>query len=346
MALSRRDFIKKGIAAAGAAALGGFGLTRDLFAAGAPDRGGGQVGAAAGQRRYIDLERSGELARRENALWDMMEPCRLCPRLCGANRLSGQVGICSVADTFSVASFGPDFGNEQPIHGTRGSGSVFLSNCSLLCVFCQNWQIAHRGDGGRTSHAGLADMLLQMQRRGCHNVSFITPSHLVPHLVSALRIAIAGGLNVPVCYNTSAYDSLEAIQLLDGVIDIYQPDFKFQDSTIAARFTNNAPDYAFHAAAAIKEMHRQVGSLQISDGLAYQGVVVRHLVMPENLGGADVFVRWVASELGTDAHVNIMSQYWPAFRAIDFPPLDRRITREEFAQAMNWARQAGLHNFH
>jgi putative pyruvate formate lyase activating enzyme len=260
--------------------------------------------------------------------------------------MAGEKGLCGVADTFRVGSFGPDFGNERPIHGTRGSGSVFLSNCNLLCVFCQNWETNHRGDGRPTTHARLAEMLLDMQRRGCHNVSFITPTHLVPHLVSALRIAIAGGLNVPLCYNTGGYESLEVIKLLDGVVDIYQPDFKFQNSTIAARFTNGAPDYVRHTAAAIKEMYRQVGPLRVTNGLADRGVVVRHLVLPDNQGGSDVFARWVADELGTDAHVNIMGQYWPAFKANDFPPLDRRVTRAEFEQAVQWAREAGLRNFH
>jgi len=347
MTLSRREFIKKGLIVAGTAtvAAGGFGFARNMFAGAAIDKGSAKATDTPYEPGYIALERSGELERRERALWALYDPCRLCPRLCGANRAAGKAGACSVAGNFRVSSFGPDFGNEKPIHGTRGSGSVFLSNCNLLCVFCQNWQINHRGDGKKTTHTQLAKMLLDMQRMGCHNVSFITPTHLVPHLVKGLRLAIAGGLNVPLCYNTGGYESLEVIKLLDGVVDIYQPDFKFQDSGIAARFTHGAPDYPRHAAAAIKEMHRQVGTLQIIDGLAHRGVVVRHLVLPENLGGTDKFVRWVARELGPDTHVNIMGQYWPAFRANQHPPLDRRVTQEEYARAMAWAREAGLRNF-
>jgi len=346
MSLSRREFMRKCITGTAAAALGGAGFATNLFAGGIPDRGFAPMGGTAwGPTRYIDLERSGELERRERALWALYDPCRLCPRLCGANRSAGRAGACSAAGSFRVASAGPDFGNEAPIRGIRGSGGVFLSNCNLLCVFCQNWQIAHRGDGRQTSHAELANILLNLQDRGCHNVSFITPTHLVPHLVSSLRIAIARGLHVPLCYNTSGYDSLEVMRLLDGVVDIYQPDFKYQDSAIAARFSQGAPDYVLHAAAAIKEMHRQVGGmLQMAGGIAYRGMVVRHLVMPENLGGADVFVRWVASELGTDTHVNIMGQYRPMFRANDYPPLNRRITQAEFSQAIRWAREAGLVN--
>jgi len=346
---TRRKFIQTCLATAGVAALGGFGCTCSSARTNTSrtdDSANGENNNDIGIPRYLELERSGELERRENILWAKLERCDLCPRLCHVNRLAGERGACGVADTFRVASFGPDFGNEQPIHGTRGSGSVFLSNCSLLCIFCQNWETNHRGDGRQTSHAELANMLLNMQRRGCHNVSFITPTHLVPHLVKALRIAIAGGLNVPLCYNTGGYESLEVVKLLDGVVDIYQPDCKFQDSTIAARFTQGAPDYVFHTAAAIKEMHRQVGNLRITNGLADRGLVVRHLVMPENLGGADRLVRWIVDELGTDTHVNIMGQYWPAFRANEFPPLDRRTTRAEYSQAMAWAREAGLHNFH
>ena len=349
MAISRRKFIKSSLVAAGTAAIGGLGLARNLPAGGARDESHGTGSAppsvSRGVTRYIDLERTGELERREQALWALYDPCQLCPRNCGANRSAGRAGVCTAAGSFRVASFGPDFGNEAPIRGTRGSGGIFLSNCNLLCVFCQNWQIAHRGDGIQTSHQQLASILLDLQRRGCHNVSFITPTHLVPHLVSSLRIAIAGGLHIPLCYNTGSYDSLEVIRLLDGIVDIYQPDFKFQDSAHATRFAQ-APDYPVHAAAAIKEMHRQVGgTLQMTGGIAYRGMVVRHLVMPENLGGADVFARWVASELGTDTHVNIMSQYRPMFRANEYPPLDRRITQAEFNQAMRWAQEAGLRNF-
>jgi len=348
MAVSRREFIKGGLMAAGTAALGGFGVVRNLFAGGAFDNAPGQPGQAAGVggvTRYVDLERMGELERRERALWDMFDPCRLCPRECGVNRTAGRAGICSATNTFRVASFGPHHGEEGPLRGTRGSGTIFLSNCNLLCVFCQNWQIAHRGDGMQVGHEELANMMLDLQRRGCHNINLVTPTHLVPHLVRALRIAVGRGLNVPLLYNTGGYDSLEVIRLLDGIIDIYLPDFKFQNAEHAARFAQ-APNYPTHAAAAIREMHRQVGFLHVAGGVAQRGLLIRHLVMPENIAGTDVFVRWVASELGTETHVNIMGQYRPMFRANEYPPLDRRITPAEFNQAMRWAREAGLRNFH
>ncbi|MCL2792186.1 MAG: hypothetical protein FWD87_03770 [Spirochaetaceae bacterium] len=188
--------------------------------------------------------------------------------------------------------------------------------------------------------------MLDLQRRRCHNINLVTPTHLVPHIVKALRLAIAQGLTLPLLYNSSGYETLEVLQLLDGVVDIYLPDFKYQDSALAARFSQGAPDYTLHTAAAVKEMHRQVGVLRVSDGIAQRGMIIRHLVLPENMAATDVFARWVVSELGPDTHVNIMGQYMPMFRAHAHPPLDRRLTQEEFTQAMRWAREAGLRNFH
>ena len=345
--MTRRKFIKTCLAAVGLTAIGGWSWGRGMFdRSGTPSIPHGVNGLPAYRPRYLGLEASGELERRERALWAKMESCSLCPRMCGINRMSGRVGTCGVSDTLRVASFGPHFGNERALIGTRGTGNIFFSNCNLLCVFCQNWEIAHRGDGRLTTHAALSNMMISLQQRGCHNINFVTPTHLIPHLISALRLAIADGLNIPLLYNTSGYETLEVIRLLDGVVDIYLPDFKFQDSEIAIRFLQGAPDYAGYTAAAIKEMHRQVGTLNIVNGIANRGLLVRHLVLPENLGGADKFVHWVASELGTDTHVNIMSQFWPAFQARYHPPLHRRLTSEEFNQAMRWAREAGLQNFH
>ena len=348
MALSRREFIKSCLIAAGTAAvtLSGLGFWRKSLAGGVPDEGSDQSGDAAYRPGYLDLERGGELERRERALWGLFERCGLCPRMCGVNRAAGRMGLCDSDDTFKVASYAPHFGEEAPLVGRRGSGTIFFSNCNLHCVFCLNWQINHRGDGRPTSHAELADMMLALQRGGCHNINLVTPTHLTPHLVSALRLAIAKGLRIPLLYNTSSYDSLEVIQLLDGVVDIYLPDFKFQDAATGSRFAQGVSDYPRHTAAAIKEMHRQVGTLQQTGGIAYRGLLIRHLVLPENLSGTDDFVRWVVSELGPETHVNIMAQYRPMYRAQEYPPLDRRLTREEFEQAMRWAREAGLRNFH
>ena len=357
-ASSRRKFFKGCLFAAGAAALGGVGCIHSRSNALAksssvetsnaePDVTDRRERRRRAQRPgYLELERSGELQRRERALWAMLERCRLCPRKCGANRLAGRTGVCSTAETFKVASFGPHYGEEAPLVGRNGSGTIFFSNCNLLCVFCQNWEINHRGDGRQTTHEELAHIMLLLQRSGCHNINLVTPTHLTPQIIRALRLAIAEGLNLPLLYNTGGYDSLEVIRLLDGVVDIYLPDFKFQNATEAARILSGAPEYPNHVAASIKEMHRQVGTLQQTDGIAHKGLLIRHLVLPENAAGTDEFVRWVVSELGVDTHVNIMGQYSPQYLAHDYPPLTRRPTREEMTQAMNWAREAGLHNFH
>jgi putative pyruvate formate lyase activating enzyme len=291
---------------------------------------------------YLALERSGELKQREEALWAMLESCRLCPRECGVNRLHGETGICSSGRWLKVFSSGPHFGEEPPLVGRSGSGTIFFSNCNLLCVYCQNWEINHRGDGTLTNHNELSKTMLRLQASGCHNINLVTPTHIVPHIVKGLRIAARQGLRLPLVYNTGGYDSLEVLRLLDGVVDIYLPDFKYQDSETAARFSADAPGYAEAAAAAIAEMHRQVGVLQVVDGVATRGLLIRHLVLPENLAGTDRFVRWVAAELGCDTRLNIMAQYRPMHRAREFPPLHRRLTREEYAQALRWAREAGL----
>lgn len=340
---SRRKFIKGCLATAGAVTLGSWSLNSLASRNAATSA---QTATMMYRPRYLDLEASGELELRERALWEKMESCTLCPRRCRVNRMAGRQGVCSLGETFRVASHGPHFGEERPLVGRRGSGTIFFSNCNLLCVFCQNWEINHRGDGRLTTHAQLANMMISLQRRGCHNINLVTPTHLVPHIVSGLRLAIAQGLNIPFLYNTGGYESLEVIKLLDGVVDVYLPDFKYQDAEIAARFSQGAPDYPLHAAAAIAEMHRQVGTLQTTNGIATQGLLIRHLVLPENLAGTDGFVQWAVSELGADTHVNIMGQYRPMFRANEYPPLNRRITVAEMNQAMQWATDAGLRNFH
>ena len=353
MILSRRNFIKVCLTTAGVMAFGGWIFRNFRLGSSAVDNSSIKSGATSVPQRgdvyrprYLELAKSGELERRERELWKKMERCSLCPRMCGTNRMAGRKGICSADNTFKVASHGPHFGEERPLVGQNGSGTIFFSNCNLLCVSCLNWQINHLGEGRQVTSAQLADMMLTLQRRGCHNINLVTPSHIVPHAVTALRLAIDKGLNIPLLYNCSGYESLEVIQLLDGIVDIYLPDFKYQDSKLAARFSQGAPDYVRHTSAAIKEMHRQVGTLSQVNGVAHRGLLIRHLVLPENLAATDVFARWVVSELGADTHVNIMSQYRPIFRAQEYPPLDRRLISGEFEQAMRWAREAGLRNFH
>ncbi len=294
---------------------------------------------------YLRTEHEGRLAALENDLWEIFRSCRLCPRECGANRLKGETGVCSSTSRLKVASFGPHFGEERPLVGSGGSGTIFFSNCNLLCCFCQNWEINHRGDGSYITHDDLADMMLSLQRRGCHNINLVTPTHVVPHAVRALRLAIRRGLLIPIVYNNGGYDSLEVIRKLDGIVDIYLPDFKYQDGALAAKYSTGASDYPEVAAAVIKEMHRQVGELQMDTrGVARRGLIIRHLVMPNNIAGTDRFVRWVAQELTPTTFVNLMAQYHPEHRAFDYPEISRRITSEEWHQARSWAKEAGLKN--
>jgi putative pyruvate formate lyase activating enzyme len=282
----------------------------------------------------------------EQDLWSRFEACALCPRACGANRAAGKTGVCSSTTRLKVASYGPHFGEEPPLVGRGGSGTIFFSNCNLLCCFCQNWEINHRGDGEFVSHDALAEMMLDLQRRGCHNINLVTPTHVVPHIIKALGIAVDRGLVLPLVYNTGGYDTLDVVRALDGVVDIYLPDFKYQDGALAAKYSSGAGDYPEVAAAVIREMHRQVGALRIDGrGVATRGLIIRHLVMPHNIAGTDRFVRWVARELGPDTCVNLMRQYRPEHRARDYPELSRRITSEEWTQALVWAREAGLTTF-
>jgi len=329
MAPSRRRFLQDSLAAVGGLA---------LPPPGCPS-------GAGVEPSYLRLARQGRLRQVERELWDILDACRLCPRACGANRRAGKTGVCGSTARLKVASHGPHHGEERPLVGRGGSGTIFFSHCNLLCCFCQNWQINHRGDGFFIMEIELAGMMLDLQERGCHNINLVTPTHVAPHIVRALRLAVDRGLRIPLVYNTGGYDSLDVIKALDGIIDIYLPDFKYQDGALAAKYSNGAADYPEIAAAVIREMHRQVGKLTVDQhGIATRGLIIRHLVMPHNIAGTDRFVRWVARELTTDTYVNIMGQYRPEHRAREYPELSRRVTREEWEQALAWAREAGLTN--
>ena len=294
---------------------------------------------------YLALARSGELAARAARLWGMLASCELCPRRCRANRLEGERGVCGSTARLRVHSAAPHFGEESPLVGYRGSGTIFFSKCNLLCRFCQNWEINHRGDGSYIAIEELADLMVALQEGGCHNINLVTPTHFVPHIVRAVLHAVPRGLRLPLVYNTGGYENIEIIGLLAGIVDIYLPDFKYQDGEVAAAYSAGARDYSEVAAAGIREMHRQVGVLAVDErGVARRGLLIRHLVLPNNLAGTDRFVRWVAAELGPDTAVNIMSQYRPEHRAPGIPELSRRLTNEEWRQALAWAREAGLTN--
>ncbi len=292
---------------------------------------------------YLALEQSGELKARIKELYAIYRSCRLCPRRCGVNRLKGETGVCQSTSRVRVYSMHPHFGEERPLVGRGGSGTIFFSQCNLRCQFCQNWEINHRGDGRWMSDDDLAGLMKSAQDAGCHNVNLVTPTHFVPNIVNALRAAIARGLTVPLVYNCGGYEPVEIIRLLDGIVDIYLPDFKYMDGAMAEKYSSGAQEYPERAAEAIAEMHRQVGELAVDEkGIAVRGLIIRHLVLPHNIAGTDKFVKWVAAKLTRSTYVNIMAQYRPEHRARDYPELSRRITNEEFSRAVAWAHEAGL----
>lgn len=294
---------------------------------------------------YVSLHRTGELKRRGEALWHIMGECRLCPRECGANRLGGEEGFCRSNSQLEIASYHPHFGEERPLVGTGGSGAIFFSNCGLRCVFCINWEINLRGDGKERSIEELARMMLDLQSIGCHNINVVTPTHYPAHIVLGLDIAAGQGLRLPLVYNTCGWERLEILKILDGIVDIYLPDFKYADGAMAGKYSSGADTYPEVTQQALLEMHRQVGVARpAEDGLMYRGLMIRHLVMPNRVGGTKEVLRWIAENLPKDSYVNIMSQYRPMYKAFDYPEISRRLTRQEFREAAQWAREAGLMN--
>ena len=294
------------------------------------------------QAAYLTLHKQGELAKRIAAARARLSPCRVCPRQCKIDRLADEKGFCRTGAKAVVSSYAPHFGEESPLVGSNGSGTIFLTHCNLLCVFCQNYEISHLGQGVETDEGQLASMMVSLQRQGCHNINFVTPSHLVPQIIAALPKAIDKGLTVPLVYNSSGYDSVETLQLLHGIFDIYMPDFKFWTQESGKRFAK-APDYPEVARKAILEMHRQVGDLVLDkEGVATRGLLVRHLVMPGGLDETREIVRFLAREVSVYSYVNIMDQYRPCGRAHQYPPIDRRLTNDDFQEALKLAGEAGL----
>lgn len=291
---------------------------------------------------YLALHASGELLRRKDAALARLSSCDLCPRHCGVNRLAGEQGFCRTGRLAVVAAHQPHFGEEAVLVGRGGSGAIFFSNCNLGCVFCQNYEISHLGEGEEVSAPQLAAMMLSLGQQGCHNINLVTPSHVVAQILEALPLAVEAGLSVPLVYNTSGYDEVETLRLLEGIIDIYMPDFKFWASDSARRFAK-AIDYPEKVREAIGEMHRQVGDLVINDdGLAERGLLVRHLLMPEGLAETKEILNFLAKDISPHTYVNIMDQYHPCGQAMSFPPLDRMPLPQEYRQALELAGQAGL----
>ena len=309
-----------------------------------PDQRGAAISAEF-EPAYLPLHRTGELRKRGKKLWAIMENCRLCPRECGANRLKGDRGFCQASSQLEVSAHHPHFGEESPLVGKGGSGTIFLTNCGLRCVFCINWEISQGGQGKPRSIDELAAMMLHLQSIGCHNINLVTPTHYSPHIVLAVDIAAGRGLRLPLVYNTCGWESLEMLKMLDGIVDIYLPDFKYADGAMAAKYSSEAENYPDITKTALLEMNRQVGVAKPArDGLMYRGLMIRHLVMPNGVGGTKEVVEWIAANLPKDTYVNVMSQYRPMYKAHDYPEISRRLIRKEYADAVQWARDAGLTN--
>lgn len=271
-----------------------------------------------------------------------LRACTLCPRKCGVNRLEGEKGVCRTGRLARVSSYSPHFGEEAPLVGTGGSGTIFFTHCNLYCTFCQNSDISHLGRGYEVPGDKLAGFMLDLQDAGCENINFVTPSHVVPQILEAVETAARSGLNIPLVYNSGGYDRVETLKLLEGVIDIYMPDFKFMDPAIAEA-TCCAPDYPQAAKEAVIEMHRQVGDLVLNErGIAVKGLLVRHLVLPAGLSRTRDVMRFLSREVSPDTYVNIMPQYRPEYRAHEHPGLDRMLTRQEYQKALTEAREEGI----
>ena len=294
---------------------------------------------------YAKLEDRGELAARIEQALAVFEECRLCPRECGVNRRAGETGFCRSTSRVMVYSAQPHFGEEVSLVGKKGSGTIFLSNCNLRCVFCQNWPISHEGRGKEIGDDELANLMLYMQMIGCHNINLVTPTHVMPNILNATRMALLKGLKIPLVYNTSGYESVEMLKLLDGVVDIYLPDMKFMQAKKAEIYMAGAADYPAMGKKALLEMHRQVGVHTTGEnGVAIRGVMIRHLVMPNRVAGTEEFVRWVAANLPKSTYVNIMHQYHVDYKAYEYPKIRRSISAEEYIEAIGWAEQNGLTN--
>ena len=292
---------------------------------------------------YLNLLENDQLQARADLAYRRMTDCDLCARYCHVDRYAGIKGaVCRTGVRARVHSYGPHHGEEDPIRGINGSGTIFFSWCSLRCVFCQNWEISQKGMGQEVEPEELAAMMLQLQAQGCHNINFVTPSHVVAQIIRAVDIAARDGLHIPLVYNTGGYDSLEALALLDDIIDIYMPDMKYGDSTLAHNYSH-VRDYVEFNFAAVREMHRQVGDLQLdAHGIAQRGLLVRHLVLPGHIAGTDTVLDFLAREISTDTYINLMDQYRPCYRATDNPPLDRDLKQSEYREALELAERLGL----
>ncbi len=290
---------------------------------------------------YLNLGEE-EFKAKIDAIRKLNNPCFSCPRACGARREEGEIGKCGVGKYALLSSYGPHFGEESVLVGRYGSGTVFFAGCNLRCVFCQNYEISQLRLGKEVKREKLAEIFLKVQEMGCHNLNLVTPSHVVPHILESLFIAVKEGFRLPIVYNTSSYDSIKTLKILAGIVDIYMPDIKYSSDELAYKYSG-VKNYTKVAFRAVKEMHRQVGDLKVNpSGLATKGLLIRHLVLPNRIAGSKEVLKFIAS-LSKDSYVNIMDQYYPTFKADNFPEIGRRITNDEYMEVVKIAKELGLH---
>jgi putative pyruvate formate lyase activating enzyme len=291
---------------------------------------------------YRNILNTGELASRVSEAYEHLSICDVCAWECPVDRRAGKIGVCRTGINARVSSYGPHMGEEDPLRGWRGSGTIFFTRCNLRCQYCQNHDISQTDTGDEAEPETIAGMMLELQTLGCHNINFVSPSHVVPQIMAAVLIATQAGLRIPLVYNTGGYDSMAMLKLLDGVIDIYMPDMKYSDPEIARRYSK-IRNYPQINQAAVKEMHRQVGDLQVDDrGVAQRGLLVRHLVLPDNIAGTEEIVKFLSDEISPDTYLNLMDQYRPAYKAHLYPELNRRLTSQEYQAAVQAALSTGL----
>lgn len=291
---------------------------------------------------YVELFQSHKLSERIEAARALLQNCRVCPRQCGVNRLIGEIGTCHTGKLAAVSSYGPHFGEEAPLVGKHGSGTIFFTNCNLRCIFCQNYSISQLGEGTEIRKENLAEIMLSLQAKGCHNINLVSPTHVIPQILEALEIGADLGLRLPLVYNSGGFDCVETLRILDGIVDIYMPDMKYSDTTIASELSG-IENYPSVNRAAVKEMHRQVGDLQVDDqGIAIRGLIIRHLVLPHKLAGTNATIDFISKEISKNSYVNIMNQYRPCYKAFQVQKLDRPLVQREYNEAIELAQQAGL----
>lgn len=291
---------------------------------------------------YLETLTPIELKERSDKLNELLKECRLCPNECLADRVKGETGDCNSTDEVMISSYGPHYGEEPPLTGTLGSGTIFFTNCNLACQFCQNYDISQLGRGTSVSIDELARIMIGLQNSGCHNINFVTPTHFTPQIVDALIVAINKGLQLPLVYNCGGYESVETLKLLEGIFDIYMPDIKYSKNETAVKYSH-IKNYWDVVRFAVKEMHRQVGNLKINKrGIAQRGLLIRHLILPNNIAGSKEVIDFIAGEISYDTYLNLMDQYYPSYKAGNYKELNRRISKEEYYEIIDYAKKYEL----